>query len=135
MRRPRPATGWTPPLDTDGLATVLARLQDWRPFDGEALLDDVGDALDDVAPDTGTAAVLVGRLHAHLMQLVAIAVASEAADQDAPVRAQIKHARHILAEELPRDRQRAVGYLRRLAWSVLELAEKLAELRCLRGTV
>ncbi|CAM5515909.1 hypothetical protein STENM223S_03192 [Streptomyces tendae] len=135
MRRPRPATRWTPPLDANSLITVLARLQGWRPFDGEALLDAVGDALDDVAPDTGTAAALVGRLRAHLVQLVDIAVASEAAEQDALVRAQIEHARHILAEELPGGRQPAVGYLRRLAWSVLELAEKLAELRCLRGTV
>ncbi|MFF8574007.1 DUF6415 family natural product biosynthesis protein [Streptomyces sp. NPDC015408] len=136
MRRPpRPTAVWRPPLDADGLATVLARLQVWQPYDGEALLDDVGDALDDVVPADGAVADIVARLDAHLVQLVDIAVASEAVDKDATVRAQVDNARRLLVEPIPEDRQQAVGHLRRLAWSVHELAEELAALRCLRGTV
>ncbi|WP_233646830.1 DUF6415 family natural product biosynthesis protein [Streptomyces sp. BSE6.1] len=134
VRRPRPVPRWNPPLDADDLAAVLARLQGWRPYDGEALLDDVGDALDDVIPADDAVADIAARLDAHLVQLVDIAVASEAADKDATVRAQVDHARRLLVEPIPEGRQPAVGHLRRLAWSVHELAERLAELRCLRGT-
>lgn len=74
---------------------------------------------------------LAERLRGHLMRLVAIAVASEAGD-DEQAAALIERAREVRVEELPGDRRRAVGHLRRMAWSVNELLERLGALRCLK---
>ncbi|WP_245962272.1 DUF6415 family natural product biosynthesis protein [Streptomyces ardesiacus] len=129
-----PVPQWTPPLEAHGLVDLLVRIRGWQPYDGETLLDDVGDALDNVLPAADTAAELAARLRAHLVRLVDIAVSSDAVDADATVRAQVDHARRLLNERIPEDRQSAVGHLRRLAWTVHELAELLVDLRCLKGT-
>ncbi|MFD0501927.1 hypothetical protein ACFQ0G_01315 [Streptomyces chiangmaiensis] len=49
-----PAPSWTPPLDSEALATVLAKIHKWEAFDGGALLDDVAIALDEVIPKRST---------------------------------------------------------------------------------
>ncbi|MFJ8863894.1 DUF6415 family natural product biosynthesis protein [Streptomyces sp. NPDC102451] len=64
------------PRDPMELRRVLQKMRAWEPFDADALLDDVGAALDDV-PD------------------------------------------------MPGDPRRAVGHLRRMAWTVNELLKRL----------
>lgn len=68
---------WEPPLDADSLAGVLDRLRSWTPLDGNALLDDVATALDDVPPAEAEAVRLTARLQGQLAQLLDIAVAAE----------------------------------------------------------
>lgn len=129
--RRRPAAAWTPPLDADGLAGLLARLHTWEPFDGGPLLDDVATALDEVPPPAPFDD-LTGRLRAHLARLVDIAIASEVADADDLARALLERAFAFRAETLPGDHRAAVVHLRRLAWTAHELLQRLVDTRCLK---
>ncbi|MFD5815676.1 DUF6415 family natural product biosynthesis protein [Streptomyces sp. NPDC127038] len=123
---------WTPPLDPDGLHSLLVKVRKWRPFDGEAVLDDVSAVLDEYTPSEEQVAVLVVRLHGHLSRLVEIAVASNAAPADGITAQLIAKASTVQCRELPGDYLRAVGQLRRTGWIVNELFERLIVLGCLR---
>ncbi|MFF0228621.1 DUF6415 family natural product biosynthesis protein [Streptomyces sp. NPDC004629] len=123
---------WTPPLDAAELATVLDSIRRWRPFDGAALLDDIGEVLDNVVPAKENVRDLAEALGEHLVQLVNIAVAAEAHREDPTAGFLIQRARAVGAESLPGDHRQAVGHLRRLAWSVNELLERLAAIQCLK---
>ncbi|MFF0228567.1 DUF6415 family natural product biosynthesis protein [Streptomyces sp. NPDC004629] len=93
--------GWTPPLDATELATVLESVRRWRPFDGDALLDDVGEVLDNVVPAEENVGYLADLLGDHLAQLVNIAVAAEASDKDPAADCLIQQARAVGAKRLP----------------------------------
>ncbi|GAB2788236.1 hypothetical protein GCM10027073_20590 [Streptomyces chlorus] len=130
-RLPRPVEQWKPPLPHDQLTTVLDKLRAWRPFDGDALLDDVAAALDDVVPTEEDVAEIAERLRGHLMQLVDIALAAEEDQRDTTSAQLIEQARTLRAEEVPGDRWQAIGHLRRMGWTVNELLERLVAVRCL----
>jgi hypothetical protein len=119
------------PVDEETLTTVLAKVRQWTPFDGDALLDDVGAVMDDVLPPEDDVEELAERLRGHLMQLVHIALAAEA-DEDDQAKRMILRAREVRAEDMPGDYWRAVGHLRRMAWSTNELLERLGAIRCLK---
>lgn len=123
---------WAPPLDLETLETVLTKVRGWQPFDGESLLDDVGAVLDVVVPAEEALDDHELRLRGHLMQLVAIAVAAEAGQRDPEAEQLIERARRLRAEAMPGDHLQAVGYLRRMAWVVNELHERLGAIKCLR---
>ncbi|MER5382333.1 DUF6415 family natural product biosynthesis protein [Streptomyces sp. NPDC002688] len=127
-----PVPDWAPPLDLEALETVLTKVRRWQPFDGESLLDDVGAVLDDVVPAEEALDDHVLRLRGHLMQLVAIAVAAEAGQRDSEAEQLIEWVRRLHTEAMPGDHLRAVGHLRRMAWSVNELHERLGAIKCLR---
>lgn len=127
-----PVEVWEPPLSRDALEDVLAKVRRWQPFDGEALLDDVGVVLDDVVPPEDRLEELGQRLRGHLMQLVGIAVAAEADQEDEQADRLICLARQVRSEDMPGDQWQAVGHLRRMAWSVNELLERLVAIHCLR---
>ncbi|GGV57899.1 hypothetical protein GCM10010294_04990 [Streptomyces griseoloalbus] len=112
------------------LATVLNRLRGWTAFDGDALLDDVALALDDVAPAEEVTQEIAQRFLGHLMRLVNIAIAAEAG-RDADAAQLIERARTLRTQGVPGDHRRAVGHLRRRGWIVNELLEQLVEARCL----
>ncbi|WP_330306225.1 MULTISPECIES: DUF6415 family natural product biosynthesis protein [unclassified Streptomyces] len=128
----RPVLEWTPLLDSAALTSVLAKVREWRPYDGDALLDDIGAVLDDVVPPEEDLEELAQRLRGHLMQLVDIAVASEASEKDEQAERQIRLARQVRSEDMPGDHWQAVGHLRRMAWSVNELLERLVAIQCLK---
>lgn len=92
---------WMPPLDAQALAGVLVKVRQWTPFDGEALLDDVGAVLDDVVPREEDLEEHAWRLRGHLMQLVNIALAAEAGHKDIEADRLIRHARDVRAQEMP----------------------------------
>ncbi|MFE9882846.1 DUF6415 family natural product biosynthesis protein [Streptomyces sp. NPDC005784] len=130
LRRPVPV--WTPPLDADGLQSLLVKVRRWQPFDGGTLLDDVSAVLDECMPIEGQVAVIAVRLRGHLSRLVDIAVASDAAQADEITAQLIAQARTVHCQELPGDYMRAVGQLRRTGWIVHDLFERLIALGCLR---
>lgn len=99
--RCRPVPAWRPPLNSDQLTAVLAKLHGWRPFDGGALLDDIGAVLDDVPPAENDLKAPAERLDRHLVQLVDIAVASQAGRWDESARALIGQGRALRAEVVP----------------------------------
>ncbi|MFI1438678.1 DUF6415 family natural product biosynthesis protein [Streptomyces fructofermentans] len=132
QRHQRRVQKWEPTLDPDGLRSVLAAVRRWQPFDGAALLDDVGAVLDDVVPAEEALEDHALRLRGHLMQLVAIAVAAEAGQKDAEAAQLIADARRLRAQDLPGDHHQAVGHLRRMAWSVDLLHERLGAIQCIR---
>ncbi|AWW43178.1 DUF6415 family natural product biosynthesis protein [Streptomyces cadmiisoli] len=125
-------TPWTPPLVPEDLADVLAKARQWTPFDGEGLLDDVGAVLDDVVPLEEDLEDHARRLRGHLMRLVDIAIAAEVGQKDVEADRLIRQARDLRAHDLPGDHRQAVGQLRRMAWSVNELLERLAAIKCLK---
>ncbi|MFJ8754595.1 DUF6415 family natural product biosynthesis protein [Streptomyces sp. NPDC102441] len=120
---------WLPPLDPVELRRVLQKVRVWEPFDADALLDDVGTALDDVPPAEEYQEELAERLRGHLMQLVDIAIGGDAEAKDATAHALIEHAREVRSKDMPGDPRRAVGHLRRMAWTVNELLERLLATR------
>jgi hypothetical protein len=123
---------WTPPLDADGLASLLAKIKGWQPFDGDAVLDDVGAVLDDVIPPETDVAELARRLRRHLVWLIDVAIAAEACQKDEHALRLVQHARAVRSEAVPADFWPAVGHLRRVAWSVNELLERLGAIRCIK---
>ncbi|MFD5575097.1 DUF6415 family natural product biosynthesis protein [Streptomyces cadmiisoli] len=123
---------WQPPLGREALEDVLQKVPAWQPFDGAALLDDVAIVLDDLTPPEDLHDELAQRFRGHLMRLVAIAVATRAAAEDTETAELIERARSIRSEEMPGDHRQAVGHLRRLAWTVNELLERLVATKCLK---
>ncbi|MFE0865957.1 DUF6415 family natural product biosynthesis protein [Streptomyces rochei] len=123
---------WTPPLESSELAGVLARLQQWTPFDGDAVLEDVGVALDDVAPREEEVEACAARLDGHLAKLVDIAVASGAGQEDADAGLLVRRAQDVRKVQVSDSCWSAVAHLRRLAWSVNELLDYLAATGCIR---
>ncbi|MEU9552014.1 DUF6415 family natural product biosynthesis protein [Streptomyces werraensis] len=131
QRFTQPVQQWTPPLDSGQLTTVLDRLRGWTAFDGGALLDDVAAVLDDVPPAEADTAQLAERLREHLARLVTIAVAGEA-ERDTAAAQLVLRARALHTDPLPHGRQAAIAHLRRLGWTVNELHDRLAAIRCLK---
>ncbi|WP_330462112.1 MULTISPECIES: DUF6415 family natural product biosynthesis protein [unclassified Streptomyces] len=129
---PGPVETCEPPLGREALEDVLSKIRRWQPFDGDALLDDVGVVLDDVVPPEERLEELGQRLRRHLMQLVGIAVAAEADQEDGQAEQLIRRARQVRSEDMPSDHGQAVGHLRRMAWSVNELLERLVAIQCLK---
>ncbi|MEK8144014.1 DUF6415 family natural product biosynthesis protein [Streptomyces sp. M10(2022)] len=123
------ADAWLPPLDPTELRRVLQKMRAWEPFDADALLDDVGTALDDVPPGEEYQEELAERLRGHLMRLVDIAIGGDADVKDATALTLIEHAREVRSKDMPGDPHRAVGHLRRMAWTVNELLERLLATR------
>ncbi|MER6113206.1 DUF6415 family natural product biosynthesis protein [Streptomyces hirsutus] len=121
---------WVPPLPYDELETLRNKIRAWRPFDGEALLDDVAVALDDVLPAEEDIEEIAQRLRGHLTQLVTIALAAEEDQRDATSAQLIEQARTLRAEDVPGDHWKAIGHLRRMGWTVNELLERLVAVRC-----
>ncbi|MGW0332262.1 DUF6415 family natural product biosynthesis protein [Streptomyces sp. NPDC003011] len=119
---------WQPPMDGDALGTVLEKLRAWQPFDGDAWLDDVADALDEVAPSEDATDELVQRLRRYLMQLVSIAISAKAEQWDRRALKRIERARTARAEEMPADNGQARALVRRMGWAVNELLDLLVEL-------
>ncbi|MDN3258148.1 DUF6415 family natural product biosynthesis protein [Streptomyces sp. MA25(2023)] len=60
-----------------------------------------------------------------------ITVNSEVTEQDEQVADLIERGRTIGTEEVPTDHRRAVGHLRRMAWTLDELLERLVAHQCL----
>ncbi|MFD9540835.1 DUF6415 family natural product biosynthesis protein [Streptomyces sp. NPDC060022] len=104
-------------------------MRGWEPFDADSLLDDVGTALDDVPPAEKYQKQLAERLRGHLMQLVDIAIGGDAHVKDPITYTLIGHARDIHSMGVPGEPQRVVGHLRRMAWTVNELLERLLATR------
>jgi len=127
-----PAPSWAPPLDTSALADVLEKLRRWTPYDDDALLEDVGAVLDDFVPSKDDVEGHAQRLRAHLVRLESIAVAQGASQRDPEADRLVRQARDVRAEELPAGHMAAVGHVRRLAWSVHELLERLTAIKCVR---
>lgn len=119
-------------MDADALRAAVDKFRRWDPYDGDALLDDVGAVLDNVTPCEEDLEDLAQRLRGHLMQLVGIAVATEADQKDEGAGRLIQQARTVRAEDIPGDYMKAVGHLRRMAWSVNELLERLSALKYLK---
>jgi hypothetical protein len=107
---------------------ALAKMRAWRPYDGDAWLDDVADALDSVAPPEDKVDEIGERLRGYLMQLVAIAVRYEAEKRDDRATSLIDRAREVREQEMPGDYLPAVSHLRRMGWAVNELLDLLVTL-------
>ncbi|WP_307128622.1 DUF6415 family natural product biosynthesis protein [Streptomyces sp. B1I3] len=112
-------------MDATQLRHVLQKMRVWEPFDAGALLDDVATALDDVPPAAEYQEELAARLRGRLVRLVDIAIGGDADVEDATALTLIEHARDIRSTDMPGDPRRAVGHLRRMAWTGNELLERL----------
>ncbi|MDQ0988794.1 DUF6415 family natural product biosynthesis protein [Streptomyces sp. V3I7] len=119
---------------TADMERLLARLREYEPFDGAAILDDVEALLDGAAPDEEDVEELAMRLRGHSMQLVQIAVANGADQTGTEASRLIQMARTLRAEEMPDDHGQAVGLLRRMACSVNDLHDHLGAHNFLRQT-
>ncbi|MFF8431079.1 DUF6415 family natural product biosynthesis protein [Streptomyces sp. NPDC016566] len=112
---------------------ALSKLRAWSPYNGDAWLDDVADALDTVAPPEDRIEELAQRLRGYLMQLVAIAASDEIERRDARAALRIIRAREIREAEMPGDYRQAIGHLRQMGWVVNELLDLLVELGCVKS--
>ncbi|WP_309049307.1 DUF6415 family natural product biosynthesis protein [Streptomyces sp.] len=119
--------------DRAKVEAALAAVRAWRPYDGDAWLDDVADALDTVPPPEDLVDELAQRLRGYLMQLVSYAVTSEVEKQDGRATRLIARAREVREEELPGDYLKSVLHLRRMGWAVNELHDLLTELEAVKG--
>jgi hypothetical protein len=88
--------------------------------------------VDDCLPPEDLVDELAERLRGHSAQLGDIAVAAKAEHEDEVVARLIERARTVRCEEMPADYRQAVGHLRRMAWSVGELHERLVTTRCVK---
>ncbi|WP_222851815.1 DUF6415 family natural product biosynthesis protein [Phytoactinopolyspora mesophila] len=123
---------WEPPADAELLGELLSKLRSWQPLDGEAVLDDIAAALDDMTPDEAEIAELVQRLCGHLARLTAIAVAAKADQRDAPTAALVQRGRVLRSVDVAGDRAVATHHLRRIGWVTNELMEALVAAKCLK---
>ncbi|MCW8119226.1 MULTISPECIES: DUF6415 family natural product biosynthesis protein [Streptomyces violaceoruber group] len=126
-----PVRAAVPPFTDAGLRRVLEKVQRWAPHVDGLLLDDVAAVLDDYTPTEHEVDEHAQRLRGHLMRLVHLAVVSKVAEQDGQVADLINRGRTIGTEEVPTDHRRAVGHLRRMAWTLHELLERLVADQCL----
>jgi hypothetical protein len=121
------------PFDPDRLRWVLKKVQQWAPYVDCLLLDDLAIVLDDYTPTEDEVEDIALRLRGHLMRLVNLAVTSQADEQDQEVAELVTTGRAIRDEELPGGHHQAVGHVRRMAWTVNELLERLVENQCLKA--
>lgn len=120
---------WTPPLDAEGLRSVLERIKDWKPLDVEEVFDDLDTAIGNQPPPVTTAGVLVERLRSHLKQLSDIALADEQFPPT-PVMVQlVERGLPLRGERTPTAHRQVVGLARRLAFVTSDLVEELIEAR------
>ncbi|MFJ8143456.1 DUF6415 family natural product biosynthesis protein [Streptomyces sp. NPDC096048] len=126
-----PVRAAVPPFTEVGLRRVLEKVQRWAPYVDGLLLDDVAAVLDDYTPTEHEVDEHAQRLRGHLMRLVHLAVCSKVAEQDGQVADLIERGRTIGTDEVPTDHRRAVGHLRRMAWTLHELLERLVAHQCL----
>lgn len=118
--------------DDESVAYLLDRIRIWKPLDGAALLDDVAAVLDDVPPREEDADETAERLRGHLMQLVNIAVSSQADQRSRYADTLVQLARTLRAEEIPGDHRRAVLHLRQMGWVTSELLDQLVALNSIK---
>ncbi|MER5839729.1 DUF6415 family natural product biosynthesis protein [Streptomyces prasinus] len=128
---PHPVRAAVPPFTEAGLRKVLEKVQRWAPYVDGLLLDDVAAVLDDCTPTEHEVDEHAQRLRGHLMRLVHLAVVSEVAERDEQVAGLVERGRTIRSEEVPSDHRRAVGHIRRMAWTLDELLELLVAHQCL----
>ncbi|MEJ8632427.1 DUF6415 family natural product biosynthesis protein [Streptomyces sp. MS2.AVA.5] len=112
---------------------MLEKFRRWDPYDSNALLDDVGLVMDEVPPPEDALEELAERLRGHLMQLVDIAIGAEVDDKDEEAAALIERARAVRSEEMPGDHRNGSAHLRRLAWAVNELLERMVSTGCVKA--
>ncbi|MFG3133619.1 DUF6415 family natural product biosynthesis protein [Streptomyces tendae] len=131
-------TGWShpvraavPPFTEAGLRRVLEKVQRWAPYVDGLLLDDVAAVLDDYTPTEHEVEEHAQRLRGHLLRLVHLAVVSRVAGTDQQTAVLVERGLTIRSEELPTDHRRAVGHIRRMAWALDELLERLVAHQCL----
>ncbi|MGP4009927.1 DUF6415 family natural product biosynthesis protein [Streptomyces sp. 4N124] len=120
------------PLDPDRLRWVLQKIQRWQPYVDGSLLEDLAVVLDDYTPSEEEVEGIALRLRGHLMRLAKLAVTSRVDQQDNQVADLVESARTVRSEELPGGHRQAVGHVRRMAWNVNELLERLVENQCLK---
>ncbi|WP_406484116.1 DUF6415 family natural product biosynthesis protein [Streptomyces microflavus] len=118
---------WSPPLDADGLWSVLERIKNWKPLDVGDVFDDLDTAIGDQTPPAAVTDTLVDRLRNHLKQLSNIAVADEQYPPTAEMLRLVVRGVPLREECVPADYQQAVGLARRLAFVTSDLVEELIE--------
>ncbi|MFC7841865.1 DUF6415 family natural product biosynthesis protein [Streptomyces sp. NPDC057382] len=138
MSAPAQAPRWTHPVrpaqadrfNPDRLRWVLQKVQTWAPYVDGHLLDDIARVVDDYTPTEAEVDDSALRLRGHLMRLVRLADAAQVT-QDERVTELVERARTVRSEELPGDHRRAVGHIRRMAWTLEELLDRLVAVQCL----
>ncbi|MFE3377322.1 DUF6415 family natural product biosynthesis protein [Streptomyces anulatus] len=118
---------WSPPLDAEGLWSVLERIKNWKPLDVEEVFDDLDTTIGDRTPPVEVTHILVDRLRDHLKQLSDIAVADEQYPPTAEMLRLVVRGVPLREECVPADYQQAVGLARRLAFATSDLVEELIE--------
>ncbi|MFG3361282.1 DUF6415 family natural product biosynthesis protein [Streptomyces griseofuscus] len=108
------------------IEATLAKVRAWSPYDGDAMLDDVADALDPVPTPEDNVEELRQRLRGHLMQLLGITANYGAGDREQPD-PRIKQASSMCEEEMQGDYRQGLAHLRRMGWAVNELLDLLVE--------
>ncbi|WP_224301104.1 DUF6415 family natural product biosynthesis protein [Streptomyces olivaceus] len=126
-----PVRAAVPPFTEAGLRRVLEKVQRWAPYVDGLLLDDVAAVLDDYTPTEHEVEEHAQRLRGHLLRLVHLAVVSRVAETDQQTAVLVERGRTIRSEEVPTDHRRAVGHIRRMAWTLDELLERLVAHQCL----
>ncbi|XUL90984.1 DUF6415 family natural product biosynthesis protein [Streptomyces galilaeus] len=106
---------------------ILPKIQSWQPYIDGSLLHDVATVLDDNMPGEEEVDDSALRMRGHLMRLVNLAVTDRVVEQDACIAQLVERARMVRSEELPGDHRKAVGHVRRMAWTLNELLERLIE--------
>lgn len=123
---------WIPPLDAEGLRSVLERLRNWNPFDVEKVFDDLDTAIGDQTPPAAVTDILVDRLRDHLKQLSAIAVADQQYPPTAEMLQLVARGVPLRVGRAPADHRQAVGLARRLAFVTSDLVDELIESRYIK---
>ncbi|MET9731995.1 DUF6415 family natural product biosynthesis protein [Streptomyces sp. NPDC006458] len=140
MSAPPEAPGWDHAVrsaeyhrfDPERLRWILGKVQQWQPYVDGLLLDDIARVLDDYTPTEAEIDDSALRLRGHLMRLANLAVTSQVTEQDERVGDLVTLSRALRSEELPADHRRAVGHVRRMAWTTEELLERLVANQCLK---
>ncbi|WP_437089701.1 DUF6415 family natural product biosynthesis protein [Streptomyces sp. enrichment culture] len=65
------------------------------------------------------------------MRLAHLVVITEVAERDQQTAGLIERGRTVQSEEVPSDHRRAIGHIRRMAWTLDELLERLVAHQCL----
>ncbi len=128
---PHPVPAAVQPFTEAGLRKVLEKVQRWAPYVDGLLLDDVAAVLDDYTSTEPEVDEHAQRLRGDVMRLVHLAVGSKVSEQDEQVSDLIARGLTIRTEEVPTDHRRAVGRIRRMAWMLDELLERLLAHQCL----
>ncbi|WP_435060470.1 DUF6415 family natural product biosynthesis protein [Streptomyces sp. bgisy060] len=124
---------WTPPLTAEDLRSALERIKNWTPLDVEAVFDDLDTAIGNQPPPVVTTGALTDRLRGYLKQLSDITIANGRYPPTAEMVQLVERGRPLRDERTPADYQQAVGFARRLAFVVSDLAEVLIKARYIKG--